>query len=178
MEDDVWKNGRKPLVRGLVLGFKPVFKLRAIGLLYLALGYIFIRAALLLAIYPGIFNTAETRYIVPHACEALECRHGYQRGPHGELYCSKYPPREILDAGMFQPLKKARLICGAVFGFVGLVFAVSVPVCGLLWLLGLWIPGKPARWYTSLCRLAPLIVILLWIAACVSKAIYPIRGPG
>ena len=39
-------------------------------------------------------------------------------------------------------------------------------------------PRKPARWYTPLCRLAPLIVMLLWIAAYISKAIYPIRGSG
>lgn len=177
MEDAVYTNGRTAGVRGPVLGFKANLKLRAIGLLYLALGYIFIRAAMLLAVYPGIFSAGETHYKVPDCCAALECSHEYQSGPAGELYCSKYPPKEILDSRMFGPVKKARLICGAVFGTAGLVFAVSVPVCGLLWLLGLWIPRKPARWYAVLCRLAPLIVILLWVAACNSKAIYPLGGP-
>lgn len=178
MEDAVHENLRKPIFENLSPGFKAAFKLRATGLLYLALGYIFIRGALLLAVFPGIFNINETRYIVPHACDLLECQHGYLRGPDGELYCSKYPPKEILEAGISQPIKKTRLIIGAVFGISGLVFALSVCVCGFVWLLGLWKPRKPACWYTVLCRLAPVIVILFWTAACISKAIYPIRGPG
>jgi hypothetical protein len=177
MEDAVYTNGRTAGVRGPVSGFKANLKLRAIGLLYLALGYIFIRAAMLLAVYPGIFSAAETHYKVPNACFGLECIHRYERSPEGELYCTKYPPREILDSRMFGPVKKFRLICGAVLGTAGLFFAVSVLICGLLWLLGLWIPRKPARWYAVLCRLAPLIVILLWLAAITWKAIYPLRLP-
>lgn len=161
------------------LPYQPVrsyagFRLRATGLLYLALSGIFIRIAFLIAVFPGIFNAAEPHYQPINACEMLECAHGYERGPGGELYCAKYPPKEILDTRISPSLKKARLITAAIFGIVGLVFAITTLISGFLWLLGLWIPRKPARWYTVLCRAAPLMVILFWIAACMSKAVYPI----
>jgi hypothetical protein len=148
------------------------FRLRAFGFLYLIVGAMFIWFVIKA---PVILKAAVPyNYHVPHACECLECRHGYIEGPDGNLYCAKYPPKEILDQNIPPFIKKARLIAGAVFGILGLLFAVLMTAAGFLWLLGLWIPRKPARWYTVICRAAPIIVILLWIISFFIKAIYPI----
>ena len=154
-----------------VVGPHAGFKLRALGFLYLAIGGIFLWSVIMA---PGIIKANELHYYVPHACECLECQHGYEKGPDGNLYCAKYPPKEILDQNISPFIKKARLIAGAVFGILGLLFAVLMTAAGFLWLLGLWIPAKPARWYTVICRLAPLIVVLFWLIAFSMKAIYPI----
>ena len=146
-------------------------RLRAVGFLYLIVGAMFIWFVIMA---PDIIKATEPHYYVPHACECLECLHGYQTGPDGNLYCAKYLPKEILDRNISPFIKKIRLNTGAVFGFLGLLFAVLMTVSGFLWLLGLWIPARPARWYTVMCRLTPLIVILLWTIGSFIKAIYPI----
>lgn len=148
------------------------FKLRALGFVYLAIGGIFLWIVIKA---PVILKAAVPyNYHVPHACECLECLHGYREGPDGNLYCAKYLPKEILDQNISPFIKKARLIAGAVFGILGLLFAILMTVAGFLWLLGLWIPTKPARWYTVICRLAPLIIVLFWLISFSLKAIYPI----
>lgn len=146
---------------------------RAIGLLHLALGAALIGIGLLLAENPGIFSAGSPRYEAPHACVCLECKHGYVRDPNGELYCAKYPPKELLDARMSASAKQTRLSLGATFGIVGLCLAISTLVCGFLWLVGLWIPEKPARWYTVACRAAPLMALCCWVTACALKAVCP-----
>jgi hypothetical protein len=148
------------------------FKLRILGFLYLAIGGILLWFVVMV---PRIIKaTVPYNYHVPHACECLECRHGYIEGPDGNLYCAKYLPKEILDRNIPPFIKKARLITGAFIGTLGSLFAVLMTAAGFLWLLGLWIPAKPARWYTVICRLAPIIVILLWLISFSLKAIYPI----
>jgi hypothetical protein len=154
-----------------IAGHHAGFKLRVLGFLYLIVGAMFIWFVIMA---PDIIKATEPHYYVPHACECLECLHGYQTGPDGNLYCAKYLPKEILDRNISPFIKKIRLNTGAVFGFLGLLFAVLMTVSGFLWLLGLWIPARPARWYTVMCRLTPLIVILLWLIGSFIKAIYPI----
>jgi hypothetical protein len=155
-----------------IAGHHAGFKLRAVGLLYLIVGAIFIWFVVMV---PRIIKaTVPYDYHVPHACECLECLHGYKTGPDGNLYCAKYLPKEILDRNISPFIKKARLITGAFFGILGLLSAVLMSAAGFLWLLGLWIPARPARWYTVICRLAPLIVILLWTISFFIRAIYPI----
>ena len=146
---------------------------RAVGGLYLALGAALVGIGWLLADQPGIFNASSPRYEVPHACAGLECLHGYVSGPNGELYCAKHPPKEFLDARMSGPSTRTRLTLGAVFGFGGLCLVVSTMVAGFLWLLGLWLPEKPVRWYTVACRAAPFLAVGCWVTACALKAIYP-----
>ena len=141
------------------------------GLLYLAVGCLFVQGGRVLATYPGIFRAAAAPYIAPHACEMLECEHGYLSGTNGELYCSKYPPRQVLDARTTSSAQQTRLLLGAVFGGGGLLFAAVTLACGLLWLSGFWIPEKPARWYAVVCRAAPVIVIGLWVMACMFKVL-------
>ena len=154
-----------------VVGPHAGFRLRAIGFLYLAIGGIFLWFVIMA---PGIIKATKPHYYVPHACECLECLHGYQKGPDGHLYCAKFPPKEFLDLNISPFIKKARLFAGAVSGILGLLFAVLMTAAGFLWLLGLWIPTKPARWYTVICRVAPLIVVLFWLIDFSMKAVYPI----
>jgi hypothetical protein len=145
-------------------------KLRALGALYLTLGGMFI---FLVAVAPGLIKPTAPEYHPPYCCEALECIHGYKTAPDGGLYCAKYPPKEILDAGISPSVKNARLIAGAAFGVIGLIFAVSTGISGLLWLFGLWIPPKPRPWYAVLCSAAPLIVVFFWLVSGYLKCVYP-----
>ncbi|UCG55946.1 MAG: hypothetical protein JSU70_13865 [Phycisphaerales bacterium] len=145
-------------------------KLRAMGLVYLLLGGVFMWYIFEV---PKLVSPGELEYHVPHACECLECGHGYVTGPDGELYCPKYPPKELLKGG--PPMTARRLLSsgGLLLGVFGLFFALSMPAAGTLWLLGLWIPGRPLRWYTVACRAAPLMVVLCWLGAAFLKTAYP-----
>jgi len=126
----------------------------------------------LLSENPGIFNAGSPHYEPPHACVCLKCKHGYMNGPGGELYCAKYPPKAILDTQMSASVKQTRLTLAAAFGIVGLCLVVLTFASGSLWLLGLWIPEKPARWYTVICRAAPLMALCCWLTASALKAVY------
>jgi len=147
---------------------------RAIGFLYLALGTVLVGIGWLLAENPGIFSAADPRYEPPHACVCLECKHGDARGPNGTLHCAKFPPKELLDARMSASVKRTRLTLGVALGIAGLCFVGLTLACGFPWLLGLWIPEEPTRWYTVARWAAPLVAICCWIAACALKAVYPL----
>ena len=148
------------------------FKLRILGFLYLAIGGIFLWVV---GMVPCILKaTTPYNYFVPHACECLECRHDCIEGPDGTIYCAIFPPKEILDRNIPPFIKKVRLITGAFFGILGSLFAVIMTAAGFLWLLRLWIPARPARWYTVICLLSPITVILLWTISFSMRAIYPI----
>ncbi len=147
-------------------------KLRIIGVLYLLLGGLFI---LFVVFVPGIISSAPAvEYHPPHACECLECIHGYLTGPDGQLYCAKFPPMEIIDARTPSSVVKGRLIGGAACGIAGLAFAVSMVISGLLWLFRLWIPRRPRQWYAVMCLAAPVIVVFFWLTSGYLECVYPI----
>lgn len=59
-------------------------------------------------------------------------------------------------------------------GIAGLFFAISMLICGLLWLFGLWIPQPPRPWYAIMCLAAPLLVLFFFVASACLKCVYPI----
>jgi hypothetical protein len=146
-------------------------RLRALGVVYLVLGGLFICFVVLA---PGVINAAAPPYHVPHACACLECLHGMQTAPDGRVYCPAYPPKDILDANMSPSVRRARLIGGAGCGIVGLFFAISMLISGVLWLLGLWIPQRPRPWYAIMCLAGPLLVVFFFLASGCLKCVYPI----
>ncbi|MBN1815932.1 MAG: hypothetical protein JW828_01140 [Sedimentisphaerales bacterium] len=141
---------------------------RFIGVAYLVMGSGFIAFFVLV---PGLVGFSAQEYHPPYACQSLECAHGYLTSPDGQLYCSKYPPKDILDKSISPTIAKFRSVTGGAFGLIGVLFASSMLISGIIWMLG-WKISIPYQ--TFLLRIAPLLVLLFWILAFFIKAIYPI----
>ncbi|MBN1125494.1 MAG: hypothetical protein JXA82_10835 [Sedimentisphaerales bacterium] len=141
---------------------------RLMGFAYLVMGLGFTAFFILV---PGVVGYSAQEYHPPHACQSLECAHGYLTSPDGQLYCSKYPPKEILDKSISPNIAKFRSVTGGALGMIGLLFALSMPISGIIWLVGREIS---IPYQLLLLRLAPLFVLIFWVLTFFIKAIYPI----
>ena len=140
-------------------------KARVMGLLYLVLGSAFALLALGTVL-------ADYEYYMPHACESFECKHPTRTAPDGRIYCAKNPPKDIRYAGVSPALMRGTKAAGNICGVAGILWSAAGGICGLLWLAGVWIPGKPLSRYGVMCRVAPAIGLALTIAAMCLKSAY------
>jgi len=114
----------------------------------------------------------EKRYHAPYACASLECQHEHVRSPDGRWYCSKWPRKDIKFASVPRWLRNTRVIAGNICAIVALAFAVSMLMCGLLWLFGRWTPDKFRWWHVVACCAAPVVAWCLPTASFYVKQVY------
>lgn len=141
---------------------------RARGAVYVVLGLF-----LTLVAIPVVCLEAP-EYLVPECCAALECAHGYENGTDGGLYCRSYPPKEVMMARISPSVIRARLAASTASGIMGLLSAASMPISGLMWLIGVWPGSRIARRCALACRLAPLLALVLLPTSVALRLVYGI----
>ncbi|MBW1790436.1 MAG: hypothetical protein JRK53_28150 [Deltaproteobacteria bacterium] len=100
-------------------------------------------------------------YYVPHACQALECRHDIETAADGRTHCAAFPPKDIKISEVSPAYVKFCQFMVACCGAAGLACAVLTVLLGMQWLFGIRVPGKDRRWYVVMQRAVPVTVFLL-----------------
>ena len=88
---------------------------------------------------------------------AAGCMQGEFHAADGRWYCERWTPEDIKFASVPLWLRNTRVTAGNICAVVAFVFAVSMSICGVLWLCGWRIPDKSRWWHILACGAAPVV---------------------